>query len=124
MARPRTHPNELRSQTARCRMTVAEYEEFRTNAARAGLSESEFMRRRLSDVPLPPALSGPSPEYIAALNNYAVVLSRIGNNVNQLTAAIHQGRDFGQYWHEIGDELQAVLGAAKAALNLAVEDRD
>lgn len=122
MARPKKHADELRSEWARCRVTIAEREMFRSNAAHAKLDESEFMRRCILDVPLPPARSGSDPAYIAALNNYAVALSQIGNNVNQLTAATHQGRDFAQYWREIGAELQTELQAARSALNLSLKD--
>ena len=58
------------------------------------------------------------------MNAYAVALSRIGNNVNQLTAATHQGRDFAKYWREIGVELSADLTASRAALDRALEAMD
>ena len=122
MARPKKHADELRSDWARCRVTVAEREVVRANAANVGLDETEFIRRRILGAALPPARSGSDPAYIAALNNYAVALSQIGNNVNQLAAATHQGRDFAQYWPEIGAELQAELQAARDALKLSLKD--
>ena len=125
MVRPTKNADERRSETARFRLTLAERERLRSNAANAGLDHTEFMRRRILDEPLPPALySRTDPALIAALNNYAVSLSQIGNNVNQLTAATHQGRDFAKYWREIGGELQAELQAARTALHNVLKDVD
>ena len=124
MARPKKHADELRSETARFRTTIAERETVRANAMRVGLDETEFMRRRVLDAPLPSSSSSSDPAKIAALNLYAVALSKIGNNVNQLAAAAHQGRDFVKYWREIGEELEADLLAARHALNEALEKAD
>ena len=123
MARPKKSADELRSETARFRTTVSERETIRTNAARAGLDDTEFMRRRALSVPLPASSASSSgPAKIAALNLYAVALGKIGNNVNQLTAATHQGRDFARFWREIGDELKTDLRAAREALAEVMQD--
>ena len=122
MARPRKHADELRSETARFRTTIAERETIRSNAARVGLLETDFMRKRVLSLPLPSSRGSSDPAKIAALNNYAVALGKIGNNVNQLSAATHQGRDFVRYWREIGDELQSDLRLAREALNVALSD--
>lgn len=122
MARPKKNDDEKRTERYNLRYTVAERETVRTNAALAGLDDMEFQRRRALGVALPPARSGSDPALVAALNNYAVALAQIGNNVNQLAAATHQDRDYAKYWREIGDELQTDLQLARSALNAALED--
>ena len=122
MARPKKNDDEKRTERYNLRYTVAEREAVRANAALAGLDEMEFQRRRSLGVSLPPARFKSDPALVAALNLHAVALAQIGNNVNQLAAATHQGRDFTKYWRGIGDELQADLDKARAALNAALED--
>ena len=124
MARPRKHADEKRTERFNLRYTIAERETVRTNAARVGLDEMEFQRRRVLRDPLPSSRSSSDPAKIAALNSYAVALGKIGNNVNQLAAATHQGRAFTQYWHEIGEELQNDLRAARKALDEALAEAD
>lgn len=122
MARPRKHSEEKRSETMRSRVTLSEREEIRQVALSLGLEDSEYIRRRVLGRALPQGRAGGDPMKIAALNAYAVALSKIGNNVNQLAAATHQGRDFVQYWREIGAELSADLTAARQALSQALEE--
>lgn len=122
MARPKKNEDEKRTSRYNVRYTVAEREVVRTNAARAGLDEMEFHRRRTLGVALPSSRSGSDPALVAALNLYAVSLAQIGNNVNQLAAATHQDRDYAKYWRGIGDELKADLKTARSALNAALED--
>ncbi len=125
MARPKKTADELRSETARFRTTIGEREAIRSHAARVGLDDTEFMRRRVLGTPLPPSSStAVDPALVAALNSYAVALSKIGNNVNQLTAATHQGRDFARFWREIGTELEADLRAGRDVLNRILEAMD
>jgi len=124
MARPKKSADELRSETARFRTTVGERETIRSNAARVGLDETEFMRRRVLSVALPSSSSAVDHALVAALNSYAVSLGKIGNNVNQLAAATHQGRDYARYWREIGDELQSDMKAAREALARTLEAMD
>jgi len=124
MPRPRKNADEKRTERFNLRYTIAEREAVRMLASRAGLDEMEFQRRRVLDTPLPSSRSSTDSAKIAALNSYAVALSKIGNNVNQLASATHQGRDFARYWREIGDELQADLRAARKALDEALQDVD
>jgi hypothetical protein len=106
-------------------MSIATRETLRSKARAAGVNEAEFLRRYIDGVPNPsPARSGVDPVLVAALNSHAVALGKIGNNVNQLAAATHQGRDFAQYWREIGAELQTDLKAAREALVRTLEAMD
>lgn len=124
MARPRKSADEKRTEQMNTRWTLAERESLRASAARVGLDDSEFLRHRALGIPLPSSSSSADPALVAALNTHAVALTKIGNNVNQLAAATHQGRDFVQYWREIGAELEADISAAREALNRALEDMD
>lgn len=123
MARPRKTADEKRTERFNLRYTVTEREAVRDLAVRYGLSEMEFQRNRVLGTPLPAQGSGRAdPLLIAALNSYAVELARIGNNLNQLTAATHQGREFSLYWREIGDKLQEDLAAVRSALDASLEE--
>ena len=125
MARPKKTADERRSERFNIRYTIAERETARDLARRYGLDEMEFHRRRVLGAPLPASgIATVDPVLVAALNAHAVALSKIGNNVNQLAAATHQGRDFVRYWREIGAELQADLTASREALNRVLEAMD
>lgn len=124
MARPKKNADDKRTEQMNTRWTLAERETLRANAARVGLDDSEYLRRRALGIPLPSSSSSVDPALVAALNAYAVALSKIGHNVNQLTAATHQGRDFVQYWREIGTELEGDLTVSREALNRALEAMD
>ena len=103
MARPRKSPVQKRSTQRNLRFTLEEDQLLRVEAAKAGLSVSEYIRalalkhrvsvsaRRQSD-----------PALVSELN-------RIGVNVNQLARAVHAGRKFVRYWDEVGAELKDVL---------------
>ena len=104
MARPSKDPTELRTQRFNLRLTLAEIERLRANAAAAGLEPHEYARRRTLGHRIPPAPSrGADPALLSELN-------RIGVNVNQLARATHRGSDFTLYWREVGAKLEAVLG--------------
>ena len=124
MARPRKHAEDKRSETLRSRVTLSEREEIRAAALSLGLDDSEYVRRRVLERSLPFRSAAADPAKIAALNAYAVALSKIGNNVNQLAAATHQGRDFVRYWREIGAELNADLQAARQALQASLDESE
>jgi hypothetical protein len=104
MARPKKQEHEKRTERQNLRFTVAEMVYIQQQAEAAGISPAEYVRRRALGYTVP---SGPSsrrtdPALLSELN-------RVGVNVNQLTRAVHQGRDFVQYWEEIGRELRNVL---------------
>lgn len=125
MARPKKSADEQLSEMFPVRMTVATREALRSKARAAGVSEADYIRRYIDGVPNPsPARASVDPALVAALNAYAVALSKIGNNVNQLTAASHQGRDFVRFWREIGAELSVDLESSRDALARALEAMD
>ena len=125
MARPKKNADEALSESVLVRFTVSGMETLVTRSNAAGVSPQEFIRRYVDGVLGPsPARSAVDPTLIAALNAYAVALSKIGNNVNQLAAATHQGRDFGRFWREIGAELSTDLENGRNALARALEAMD
>ena len=123
MPRPKKNADELKAVPFVTRMDVPTRERLASKAEAAGLgSGGEWIRRQINDAPIPAAkVAEVDPALISALNTYTFALKQIGNNVNQLTAANWQGRDFVQYWHEIGEELKADLAAGRDALNAAIE---
>lgn len=102
MARPVKTPEEKRSDVARFRLTAAERAFLRSQADAAGLSESDFLRRRALGLPVRAAAARSDPALVSELN-------RIGVNVNQLARATHRGADFTRYWREVGTELEGIL---------------
>lgn len=120
MARPIKNADEKLTETIRFRATTATRESLKDKSFAAGISEADFMRLLLDDAPISQNVAV-SPAMIAALNNVAVSLSRVGNNVNQLALATHTGRDFQKYWHEIGQELDAELQAVRSVLQDALK---
>ncbi len=103
MARPTKEQHEKRTETARFRVTLAEREHIRSQAQAAGITETDYLRRRALGHAIPPALSRSSdPAMVSELN-------RIGVNVNQLALATHRGSDFTRHWQHIAGELRTAL---------------
>lgn len=103
MARPKKQPHETRDQRFNLRLTLAEIDHVRAQAAAAGLDPHEYARRRALGHAVPPAPQrGSDPALVSELN-------RIGVNVNQLARATHRGADFTRYWADVGRELQGAL---------------
>lgn len=101
--RPRKADQERRIESVRADLTVAEKTHVRRQAAKAGLSEAEYTRRRVLGFEVTAAARRSfDPALVAEVN-------RVGVNVNQLTRSVHMGREFTAYWNEIGTELKAVL---------------
>lgn len=109
MARPKKTDAEKRDQVVNTRFTLAEHEHLRAQAEAAGLSVSEYLRRRAIGytVPPAPARSYSDPALISELN-------RIGVNVNQLARASHRGSAFTRYWRDVGTELGTILSKLAA----------
>jgi len=125
MARPSKNEDEKMSGWIRARVKPSQEAQVQRNAEKAGMGNNiaEFIRLRALEERLPSSRSvSADPALIAALNNYALAISQIGNNVNQLAAATHMGRDFTRYWQEIGAELERELNASRAAIGRALED--
>lgn len=107
MPRPTKHENEKLSEVVRLRVTVAEHAHIREQAEAAGVTVSDYLRRRAVGYRVPSAATGGEgrrvdPALITAVN-------KIGVNVNQLARAVHTDRSFVEYWREIGAEVESLL---------------
>lgn len=71
-------------------------------AQRVGLSASDYVRRRALNAQIPSRPVGADPALISELN-------AIGNNLNQLTRAVHRGSAFQEYWRDVGHQLRLTL---------------
>ncbi|WP_414553295.1 plasmid mobilization protein [Anabaena sp. CCY 0017] len=80
--RPKLDKNLLRTKTLEARVNAIEHDMIKLKAQDAGLSIAEFTRRSVLLKPLPKRTSK------ITLATYRE-LSRIGNNINQLTRATH-----------------------------------
>ena len=82
MARPTKAENEKRTERYNLRLTLAEREWLASQARAAGLSEIDYVRRRILGQTATSRQTVTDPALIAELN-------AIGHNVNQLARATH-----------------------------------
>jgi hypothetical protein len=109
MARPRKPPADLRSETIRFTATPAEYVRIHQNAAAAGLSLSDFARKRV--------LSGKTVlrQTRALEPDLYDQLRRIGVNLNQAVRFLHA-------FKEVPPELAATAAAVEQFLTEHLAD--
>lgn len=115
MGRPKKELKSLKIIQVNVRMTVDDYSKVSINAKTIGLSIVEYIRRKITEKPLPKKKVSPSDRKLF------VELSRVGNNLNQLTRVTNSGiRDpFGI--NKQLEEVKAVLQYLKS--NIANNDR-
>lgn len=87
MARPKKEIGELKAIHVSFRTTLDNYLIVAHNAESCGLSVADYIRRRITCKPLPRYKVSPYERKIF------VQLSRIGNNINQLTKKAHLGQN-------------------------------
>lgn len=87
MARPKKSPGELRDAFLQIRLTDEERAELEQRAQLLGVTLSEFVRRRVLGMPLPP---GVAEQRTRAL--LATALLRLGVNLNQVARHMNAGR--------------------------------
>jgi hypothetical protein len=111
MARPKNAPGSVRTATIGVRVSPAEYERLKAKAAEMGMSPAQWLRRAALDRRLPPAPAAP-----VNLDTYRE-LARIGVNLNQAVAKIHDGsahdipREIIRHLYETLQQIQAqVMG--------------
>ena len=102
MGRPKKTPDETRSLPFHGRLTPSEALTVKVNAAAAGLTVSEFCRRRILGMTVTPSPARADAALLAEVN-------RIGVNVNQLAYAFNADREFRGDWLAIRDEVSRVL---------------
>lgn len=102
-------PGEARDVVVFVRVTAAEKIAVQRNADAAGLSVSEFVRRRSLNIPVvPPRARGDA----AMLTE----LSAVGNNLNQLTKRVNAGDV-----RDIDDQLKLTLARLRKTLDVVTE---
>lgn len=102
-------PGEERCKQVIVRMTVAEQTALRRSAATAGLSVSEFVRRRTLGIPVVPPKAKGDAHTLTALN-------AVGNNLNQLTKRVHAGDV-----RDITNQLDATLRKLRETLDFVTD---
>ena len=116
MARPKKAQHERRTTQMNLRFTAAEDAYVRSQARAAGLSVSEYSRRRLLGHQVPQSPGRANAQLLSELNRLGLELKAIGNNVNQLARAVHTGRSFNVAWTAVYDRLQQLTGDVSGAL--------
>lgn len=102
MARPTKTPAERRTEQVKIRLTLAETDYLRTQAAVAELTLAEYVRRLALGYRVKPPRARIEAQLLSELN-------RIGVNVHQLTRAANAGRGFAGDWEAIVDELERLM---------------
>lgn len=110
MARPKKDTHEKRSEVVRLRLTLAEHEHVRSQAEAAGVTVSDFLRRRALGyiVPQIRGRRGPDPILLNELN-------RIGVNLNQIARNQNSGRTERLDPETVLDELRRLLAVITAS---------
>tara|TARA_Y100001933_G_scaffold173910_1_gene172338 strand:- start:649 stop:987 length:339 start_codon:yes stop_codon:yes gene_type:complete len=107
MARPKKEIRELKAIHISFRTTVDNYLIVAHNAESCGLSIADYIRKRITGKPLPRYRVSPYERKIY------IELSRIGNNINQLTMKAHLGQNQSEkLTGELG-ELRKLLSEVK-----------
>jgi len=110
MARPKTDIKLLKSVHISFRTTADNYRIVAHNASSYGISIADYIRKRITNKPLPRYKISPYER------NIFIELSRIGNNINQLTRKIHSGNpQYGSLGKEL-IELREILDTLKTKI--------
>ena len=118
MPRPKLSAAEKRDHRINTRWTLPEREEIRAAAMRCGLTQADYLRRRVLGHRIPAGSARRAdPAKIAALNSAALALSRVGNNLNQVVHAAHIGRELKGMALALQPDVQADLRKVRAALD-------
>ena len=104
MARPKKSLESFRAMQINIRYTVNEYLVVSDNATCLGISMVDYIRRRTTGVVLP------RKKVSTEDRRLFVELSRVGNNINQLTKKAHSGNHYPK-------QLQSELIALRKLLN-------
>ena len=102
MARPRKQKHEQRIIPVPTRYTVAEQHYIRAQAVAAGLTDSDYIRRRALGYRVEPPKSPVDAALVTELN-------AIGVNLNQIARALNRGRDEPDHIGPVLDQLQDAL---------------
>ena len=115
MARPKKDISKQRTEVIAFRVSQNEYLIVANNAETIGLSIAEYIRRKVTGKSLPKKKVGPLDRKLF------VELSRVGNNMNQLTRVANSGIRDSFSINEQLSELKELLQYLKS--NIANNDR-
>ena len=114
MARPKKNLESLRAMQINIRYSVNEYLVVSDNANCLGISIADYVRRRTTGVVLP------RKKVSSEDRRLFVELSRVGNNINQLTKKVHSGNHYPRQLQNELIELKKLLNA----MTLKIIDHD
>lgn len=119
MARPRKAEGEGRDVwVSPVRVTMAEKLQIDENAARSGLDYSEFVRRVLLGVRITkPRPANTADRLLSALNDLAFEVSKLGTNVNQIAARLHQTDRLPAHMPELVEEMRGLVVRIRAVID-------
>ena len=110
--RPRLDAKERRCRQTNTRWTIAEDQEIRANAALAGLTVGEFIRRRALDIPVVARTARADARLVHELN-------AVGNNLNQLAKLGNSG-----WMGDRSGEIDELRGKLSTVLDRVLEALD
>ena len=110
MARPKKDIESLKAIRVNVRMTVNEYLIVSGNAAALGMGIPDYIRKKVTGRPLPRTKVTPEDRRLF------IELSRIGNNINQLTKKSHLGIHAPKNLYSHLRELQHLLQELKSKI--------
>jgi hypothetical protein len=124
MARPKKQPHERRSASVRSDLTLAEKCYVQEQAARAGLSEAEYVRRRALDyaVKIAPAARSIDSALASEINRLGNQLAALGNVVNQVALYCHTDRRMPSDWTALPREIKALQQVVSLTLERILLD--
>lgn len=100
--RPIKQPHEKRSIQIKLRVTIAEDDYYKRQAAAAGLTVAEYLRRAGLNIVIriPPSLAD---------DRLITEINAIGVNVNQIARAANRGQEEREFWRALGDKVANTL---------------
>lgn len=124
MARPKKHPLERRLASVRSDLTLAEKRYVQEQAAKAGLSEAEYTRRRVLGYVVKPARQAASfdPALVSEINRLALQVSALGNLANQVARYCHTDRRLPADWQLLPSEINTLLRLVEQSLKKVLDD--
>ena len=118
MARPKKQPHEKRDgPPVGFRATLAEREFLATQAAAAGMTVSDYLRRRALGQKVSPAPARVDAQLVSEINRLGMELKSWGVNLNQLTRDENSGREFHGDWVALRDRLNYELDEVERVLS-------
>jgi len=124
MARPKKQTYERRTSFVQARVTLAERRHVQQQAAEAGLSEAEYVRRRALDCVVQASRHSArfDPALVSEINRLALQLSALGNLANQVARACHTDRRLPAGYGELPSRIKRLLRLVEQTLEKTLGD--